>query len=293
MKQERTNEIQIKESTSPYNKEKNSIPENRININYSANPSNIQMIYNEMMENSRKFDADIDKLKEQSNKGIDIENTIRQFIENSKKSYDKIKKEERIREEKNNQYIQQMFLDSDTSRKIREEEMNKDFEKKLRHLEEERNKELEKLRIEREKRWKQMEQKSLEKERKFNEEVERQKKLYEEKVKRDNELYENKLKYMKEKEQMEQKHFEEIEKMSKDLTEEKRKYIQMRNDFDRVAKQNKLLTTENNNLRNINQMNQQYIQYLTNQNNNRNIYYEMQYNNYYNNDIPHDNTNHQ
>ena len=97
---------------------------------------------------------------------------------------------------------------------------------------------------------------------------------------------------MKEKEQMEQKHFEEIEKMSKDLTEEKRKYTQMRNDFDRVDKQNKLLTMENNNLRNINQMNQQYIHYLTNQNNNRNIYYEMQYNNYYNNDIPHDNTNH-
>ena len=138
MKQERTNEIQIKESTSPYNKEKNSIPENRININYSDNPSNIQMIYKEIMENSRKYDADIDKLKEQSNKEIDVENTIRQFIENSKKSYDEIKKEERIREEKNNQYIQQMFLDSDKNMKIREEEMNKDFEKKFRYLEKEK-----------------------------------------------------------------------------------------------------------------------------------------------------------
>ena len=94
--------------------------------------------------------------------------------------------------------------------------------------------------------------------------------------------------FMKEKEDLKKKHYEEMNKLSNDLTKETKKYFQMKNNFYEVENRNKLLELDNNKLKNINEMNNEYIQQLRTQNNNRNpnISYTLNYNNYYRNDNP-------
>ena len=90
---------------------------------------------------------------------------------------------------------------------------------------------------------------------------------------------------MNENEKLKKKHYEQMIKMSKDLTEQNKKYLQMRNDFYKIENQNKILSLDNNKLKNINQLNEEYIQHLHRKNNPINNY--TNYTSDYNNSINH------
>ena len=101
------------------------------------------------------------------------------------------------------------------------------------------------------------------------------------------------LRFMEEKEQLMKEKFKVEQKISNDLTEETKKYLQMKKNYYDVEKQNKLLLLDNDKLKSINEINQEHIRQLNNQNNNRrnNISYTLNYNNYYRNDNQNDNMN--
>ena len=82
-------------------------------------------------------------------------------------------------------------------------------------------------------------------------------------------------------ENLKQKHYEQIIKMSKDLTEKNRQNLQMRNNIYKIENEKKLLAMEKDKLNKINQMNNEYIQYLNRQNNYMKGY--INNHNYYNN----------
>ena len=301
MIQQRTNQIQINEYILPDYNQRKSIESKQMNTNYSNYPysfmnnkyNNTNMIYKEMMESKNKHQNDIDQLIENNNKEFDINNIIQNYRENINKKNEEIKNNKIKQEQKNNVFIQQMILENDLIKK-RREEMNLDFERRMKNLEDKRNKDIEIMNKEHQKRIDKIHKESLERQKKHEEEMYKKRKFDEEIRKKDEEINSVKLGFLNKIEHLNQKHYEEQEKLSKDLTEEKKKYYQMKYDFNKAEKENKLLSLDNNHLKNINQMNQEYIQYLNNRNNNRNqISYTLNYNNYYGNpnDNQYDNTN--
>ena len=293
MKTVRNNEIQIYHNILIDHKEKRLIQQNKGNINYDTKQThlneftytntNINNVYEMMMKSQEKNNNDIDKLIEESNKEFDINLKIKQYKEKIENINEERKKQELIDEEKNNKIMNQLILDNDALKK--REKMNYEFEKKLKLLEDKKNMELEKERLEQKKRLEKIEEERLEQKRRNEEDLDKRKKLYKELEKKDEELYEVKMKYMNENEKLKKKHYEQMIKMSKDLTEQNKKYLQMRNDFYKIENQNKILSLDNNKLKNINQLNEEYIQHLHRKNNPINNY--TNYTSDYNNSINH------
>ena len=267
---------------------------NKININYSPIPkhSNADIVIKEIMENSRKYQEDIDKLIEKSNKEFNVEKTIKEYKEKIEKEKEDINKRMILREERHNKYIQKIIIPNDNIRK-REEEIQNNFKRREEELEARANRELEIIRMERQKFEEQREKKRLEEEKKNRKEIEMRKKYDEEIERIEKENNEIQLRFMDEKKQIMKDNFEVTKKLSNDLTEENKKYLQMKKNFYEAENQNKLLLLDNNKLKSINKMNQEHIRQLNNQNNNRrgNISYTLNYNNYYGNDNQNGNMN--
>ena len=294
MKEERTNSIQIIKYILIDHIRKNPLDTNKININYSSIPknNNADMIIKEIMESSKKYQEDIDKLIEKSNKEFNVEKTIKEYKENIEKENKEMNKRMLLREERNNKFIQEMIIQNDYIRK-RQEEIQKNVKEREEELEARANRELEILRIEKQKMEEKWEKKRLEEEKKNREEIEMQRKFYEEIEQKEKEKQEMQLRFMEEKEQLMKEKFKIAQKISNDLTEETKKYLQMKKNYYDVEKQNKLLLLDNDKLKSINEINQEHIRQLNNQNNNRrnNISYTLNYNNYYRNDNQNDNMN--
>ena len=294
MKEERTNSIQIIKYILIDHIRKNPLDTNKININYSSiiKNNNADMIIKEIMESSKKYQEDIDKLIEKSNKEFNVEKTIKEYKENIEKENKEMNKRMLLREERNNKFIQEMLIPNDYIRK-RQEEIQKNVKEREEELEARANRELEILRIEKQKMEEKWEKKRLEEEKKNREEIEMQRKFYEEIEQKEKEKQEMQLRFMEEKEQLMKEKFKIAQKISNDLTEETKKYLQMKKNYYDVEKQNKLLLLDNDKLKSINEINQEHIRQLNNQNNNRrnNISYTLNYNNYYRNDNQNDNMN--
>ena len=294
MKEERTNSIQIIKYILIDHIRKNPLDTNKININYSSiiKNNNADMIIKEIMESSKKYQEDIDKLIEKSNKEFNVEKTIKEYKENIEKENKEMNKRMLLREERNNKFIQEMLIPNDYIRK-RQEEIQKDAKKREEELDARANRELEILRIEKQKMEEKWEKKRLEEEKKNREEIEMQRKFYEEIEQKEKEKQEMQLRFLEEKEQLMKEKFKVEQKISNDLTEETKKYLQMKKNYYDVKKQNKLLLLDNDKLKSINEINQEHIRQLNNQNNNRrnNISYTLNYNNYYRNDNQNDNMN--
>ena len=294
MKEERTNSIQIIKYILIDHIRKNPLDTNKININYSSiiKNNNADMIIKEIMESSKKYQEDIDKLIEKSNKEFNVEKTIKEYKENIEKENKEMNKRMLLREERNNKFIQEMLIPNDYIRK-RQEEIQKNVKKREEELEARANRELEILRIEKQKMEEKWEKKRLEEEKKNREEIEMQRKFYEEIEQKEKEKQEMQLRFLEEKEQLMKEKFKVEQKISNDLTEETKKYLQMKKNYYDVEKQNKLLLLDNDKLKSINEINQEHIRQLNNQNNNRrnNISYTLNYNNYYRNDNQNDNMN--
>ena len=294
MKEDRTNSIQIIKNILIDHIRKNPLDTNKININYSSiiKNNNADMIIKEIMESSKKYQEDIDKLIEKSNKEFNVEKTIKEYKENIEKENKEMNKRMLLREERNNKFIQEMLIPNDYIRK-RQEEIQKNVKEREEELEARANRELEILRIEKQKMEEKWEKKRLEEEKKNREEIEMQRKFYEEIEQKEKEKQEMQLRFMEEKEQLMKENFKVAQKISNDLTEETKKYLQMKKNYYDVEKQNKLLLLDNDKLKSINEINQEHIRQLNNQNNNRrnNISYTLNYNNYYRNDNQNDNMN--
>ena len=294
MKEERTNSIQIIKYILIDHIRKNPLDTNKININYSSiiKNNNADMIIKEIMESSKKYQEDIDKLIEKSNKEFNVEKTIKEYKENIEKENKEMNKRMLLREERNNKFIQEMLIPNDYIRK-RQEEIQKNVKEREEELEARANRELEILRIEKQKMEEKWEKKRLEEEKKNREEIEMQRKFYEEIEQKEKEKQEMQLRFMEEKEQLMKENFKVAQKLSNDLTEETKKYLQMKKNYYDVEKQNKLLLLDNDKLKSINEINQEHIRQLNNQNNFRrnNISYTLNYNNYYRNNNQNDNMN--
>lgn len=303
MKQQRTNAIQInKDILIEYRNGKlNKISQNMKSFHDSSSLmngkynkyNNVDIKNKEMIENNIKCQNDIDDLIKNTLKEFDMNDLIKKYKEEINKRNEEII--ELKQEKKDNEFLQHMKLDAEIHEK-RIQEMELEFRKKLNDLDEKRNKELKELDMLNRQRMNYLDQKSLEEDKKFQEQIELRKKYVEEIRQKDLQKHEMELKHMDEIERLNKIRFEEMRKQSKDLNEEKKRNLQMRNDLYKIESENRILSYDNNRLKNLNQMNQQIIQNLnglrSNTNRNDNSNYTLNNNNYYyRNDNQYDSTN--
>ena len=212
---------------------------------------------------SRKSQNDFNSLIENSQQEFNVENTIKQYNENKENNNKEMNERSLIQEENHKKFILQMTTSNDNNKK-KEEEMKKDFDRILNELEERKNIELEQMRIEIQKEAeifvKQKLDEIIEMEENFNNEI----------LKKQKEINEMEIGFKKEKLNLKKKYMKEISKLLMDLTQETEKCHRMRVNLYKVERENELLVLENNNLKIINERNNEFFRILENLNNNRN-----------------------
>ena len=275
MKVETTNSIQIYLNKLIDYMQRNNSAHNQVNTILIPNKEYTYLnedYFCKMMNNNKiKHKNEIDKLIEDDEKELDIEDKIKKYREAMNKRNEERKMQDIIYEENKKKILEEMKLDEEYFQK-RGEKMELDFQNKLKNLENKKQMDLEKERIEQNRRIEQIEKKRLEDEKKMQQDINNKNRLYKEIEKKDKEIYRIKMQNIQDKQNLEQKHYEQLKKMSKDLTEENKQNLKMRNELYKIENEKKLLVLEKDKLNKINQMNNEYIQYLNRKNNYMNDY---------------------